>query len=197
MARNNRQLKRDATRPLYAGVGVVDLAVELARTTATDVSTRISKVDLEPKALRDQARTVVVSRVDGITEEAKALPTKVESFVNETVADASETYGDLAVRGKKLVKRIRRQQATQDTKAAAKTTVAKVKTTRTQSAKSAKSSTTAAKSSAQNTARTSTTAAKNTAATANRNVKATRTSATKTASAAARATSAAASKVGN
>ena len=49
MARNNRQLKLDATRPLYAGVGVVDLAVELARTTATDVQTRISKVDLEPK----------------------------------------------------------------------------------------------------------------------------------------------------
>ena len=160
--------KIDATRPFYAVVGVGDLAVEYARNTATDVQTRFSQVELEPKALRDQARTVVVARVD------------------ETVATATDAYGDLAARGKNLVSRVRRQQATQDTKAAAKTTKAKAKTTRTQTTKSATKSTDAAKS-----------AAKNTAGTAKRNVKATSTSAKKTASAGTQAASNAAEKVGD
>lgn len=186
MARNNKQFKLDATRPFYAGVGVVDFAVELARATATDVQTRLSKVDLEPKALRDQARTVVGSRVDELAEEA------------------TETYGDLAARGQDLVARIRRQQATQDTKAAGNTTVAKAKTTKTQTTKSADRSTATAKGAAtraanstRTAAKTSTTAAKNTGNTAKRNVKGTGTSAKKTASAAARATSDGAAKVGN
>ncbi len=193
----NRQIKLDATRPLYAGVGVVDLAVRLARTTATDVQARINKVELQPKALRDQARTVVATRVDDFSTDAKKLPGRVESLVNETVAEASETYGDLAARGKNLVGRIRRQQATQDAQAAANTTVAKAKTTRTQTGNAAKGSTTAASSSARSTARTSKSAAKKTGSTAKRNAKATRTSAKKTASAAARATADGASKVGN
>ena len=214
MAKTN-QFKIDATRPFYAVVGVGDLAVEYARTTATDVQARFSKVELEPKALRDQARTVVVSRVDELAEgakgaqakfearaadfqsDAKKLPAKVESFVNETVAEATETYEDLAARGKDLVARIRRQQATQDAKAAANTTAAKAKTAKTQTSNSAQGSGTAVKNSAQNAAKTGTAAAKNTGSTAKRNVKATSTSAKKTASATTRATTDAASKVGN
>ena len=188
-----KQFKIDATRPFYAGVGVVDVAVEFARTRATDVQSRFGKVELEPKALRDQARTVVVSRVDELTEgakeaqaklearaadfqtDAKKFPAKVESFVNETVAEATETYEDLAARGKDLVSRIRRQQATQDAKAAGNTTAAKTKTAKTQATKSAQS----------------------TGTTAKRNVKATSTAAKKTASATTRATTDAASKVGD
>lgn len=177
--KQSRQFKLDATRPLYAVVGAGDLAVEFARTAATDVQTRLSKVELEPKALRDQAVTVVVTRVD------------------ETVTEATETYGDLAARGKDLVGRIRRQQATKDAKAAGNTAVAKVKTARTQTTKSAKSSTDAVKNSASDTANTTKAAAKKTGNTAKSNVKATGTSAKKTASATARATSDAASKVGN
>lgn len=192
----NRQFNLDASRPLYAGVGVVDLAVELARATASDVQARFSKIELEPRALRDQARAVVAGRVDDLQSDAKKLPGRVESFVNETVAEAGETYGDLASRGKHLVNRIRRQQATQDAQAAANTTVAKAKTTRTQTAKSAKSSSTAAGNSARSTSRTSKSEAKKTSSTARRNAKATRTSARKTASAAARATADGASKVG-
>jgi len=142
-------LKNNATRPFYAVVGAGDLAVEharsYARTYATDVSTRFAKVELEPKALRDQALTVVVARVDELTKDAKkvqakletrvsdlqtdakALPAKVESFTNETVAELTEAYGDLATRGKDLVKRLRKQQATKSTKTATKTTVTKAK----------------------------------------------------------------------
>jgi CCR4-NOT transcriptional regulation complex NOT5 subunit len=165
------QFKLDATRPFYAVVGVTDIAVEFARSAATDVQARFANVELEPKALRDQAQ---------------ALPAKVESYVSETVAELNESYDDLAVRGKNLVTRIRKQQATQDATAAGKTTVAKAKTTRTQTAKSAS-----------NAAASATTAAKKSAGTAKRNVKATSTSAKKAASATTEATGDAASKVGN
>jgi heparin binding hemagglutinin HbhA len=204
-------LKIDATRPLFAVVGAGDLAVEFARTYATDVQTRFAKVEIEPKALRDQARTVVIARVDelakdakeaqaklearvaGLQADAKTLPGKVESFTNETVAELNETYGDLAARGRDLVNRIRKQQATQDAKAAGKSTVAKAKTTKTQATKSATASSTAAK----KTAKTATATAKKTGATAKSSAKATGTSAAKTASAGTQAVTDGASKVGN
>lgn len=204
-------LKIDATRPFYAVVGAGDAAVEFARTYANDVSTRFAEIDLEPKALRDQARTIVVAGVDELTKDAKeaqarlearvadisadakSFPGRVESFTNETVSELSEAYVDLAARGRDLVTRIRKQQATQDAKAAGKTTVAKAKTARTQTAKSAKSSATTAK----NAAGTTTSAAKKTGATAKRNTKATTTSAKKAASATAQATTDASQKVGD
>lgn len=203
--------KIDATRPFYAVVGAGDLAVEFARTYATDVQARIAKVELEPKALRDQARTIVVSRVDELAKdakeaqaklesrvadlqaEAKTLPAKVESFTNETVTELNDAYGDLAARGKVLVNRIRKQQATKDAKAATKTTVAKAKTAKTQTSKSAKATSTTAKQAAS----TTTSAAKDTATTAKSATKATTTSAKKAASATTEAAADAANKVGN
>lgn len=196
--------KIDPTRPFYAVVGAGDLAVEFARGYAADVQARFESVELEPKALRDQARTLVVGRVDDLTKEAKeaqtrieakmadlqadakALPARVESFTSETVAELNDTYGDLAVRGKDLLNRIRKQQATQDAAAAGRTTVAKAKTTKTQTTKSAKAS-------AGNTKQ----AARKTGSTAKRNTKATGTSAKKTAAATTRAASDASEKVGS
>lgn len=182
MAKTNKQFKIDATRPFYAYVGAVDLAVEFARGAATDVQARINKVELEPKALRHQARTVVASGVD----------------------EVSDAYGDLTARGKNLVTRVRRQQATQDAKAAAETTKAKAKTAKTQTSNSADTTTETAKKSASNAAKSTKTAAKQTKTaakqtgdTAKRNAKATSTSAKKTASATTRATADAASKVGD
>lgn len=194
MARTkNRELRIDATRPLYAVVGAGDLVVEYARHTASDVQTRFAKVELEPKALRDQARKVVITRVDELQNEAKALPARAQALVGGYVADLNETvtgtvselgdtYADLATRGKTLMTRIRRQQATQDAKAAAGTTTAKAKTATTQVKKSAS---------------TTKSAAKTTAKTARSNAKATTTSARKTASSAAKATAKGAEKVGD
>lgn len=196
----SKQFKIDATRPFYAVVGAGDLAVEIARTAATDAQTRFAKVDFEPKALRDQAQTQAQALRDqaqtqaqALRDQAQALPAKVESYVTEAVAELNETvaelngsYTELAARGKSLVNRIRKQQATQDAKAAGKTTVAKAKTARTQTTKSASQS-----------AATTKTAAKKTAGTAKRNVKSTTTAAKKTASASVEATTDAASKVGN
>jgi Mg-chelatase subunit ChlI len=207
--------KIDATRPLYAVVGVTDLAVEIARNYTADVQarfadvqTRVSKIELEPKALRDQARTLVVSGIDELNEDvkgacttvesrAKEARTQVEAYVNEAVAEVTETYGDLAVRGRKLVERIRRQQATQDAQAATKTTVAKAKTAKTQTTKSAKSSASATKSAAKTTTKRATASAKKTAGTAKSNAKATTTSAKKAAEATAQAATDAAEKVGD
>lgn len=200
-----------ATRPFFALVGAGDLAVEFARTATADVQARFAKVDLEPKVLRDQAltageqaRTAVTTRIDELGEDAKGARqtvesrakearTQLETYVNEAVAEVAETYGDLASRGENLVARIRRQQATQEAKAAARTTQAKAKTARTQTTKSAKSTTGTAKKATKSTAA----AGKQTGSTAKRSTKATATSAKKTAEAGTKAASDAADKVGD
>jgi heparin binding hemagglutinin HbhA len=178
MAKNQRQIKVDPTRPFYAAVGGVDIAVAAARTGLTEAQTRLSRVELEPRVLVGRGTTLVLSSVDALQREAKSLPIRVEAKLNEYVADLGETvddinvqYVDLAARGRKLVTRIRRQQATQDLQAETRKTVTKAKTTTTQ--------------------------AKKAAGTAKRSVKATGTSAQKTAAAATKATQDAAAKTGN
>lgn len=204
-------LKNDAIRPLFAIVGAGDFAVEVARSYAADVQTRFKKVELQPKSLRDQALTLVVTGVDSLSKDAReaqarfetrvaafqtealALPERVEAYVNETVEELVEGYGDLAARGKTLLTRIRRQQASQEAQAAAENTVAQAKTARTQTTKSAKKTAGTAKRAAGSTRQ----GASKTGATAKRNTKATKTSARKTASATARAAGDAAEKVGD
>jgi chromosome segregation ATPase len=175
--KRSQQIKVDPTRPFYAAVGTFDIAVAAARSSLTDVQTRLSRVDLEPKALADQGRTVV-TRVDALQKQAKTLPSRAEAKLNEYVADLGETvdelngqYVDLAARGRKLVNRIRRQQATQDLQVETRKTVTKAKTTTTQ--------------------------AKKAAGTAKRSAKATGSSARKTAATATKATQDAAAKTGN
>jgi heparin binding hemagglutinin HbhA len=180
MAKTKRtqQIKVDPTRPFYAAVGSVDIAVAAARTGITDVQTRLSRVDLEPKALADQGRTLVATRVDALQKHARTLPARAEAKLNEYVADFGGTvddlngqYVDLAARGRNLVGRIRRQKATQELQAETRSTVTRAKTTTSQ--------------------------AKKAAGTAKRSAKATGTSAQKTAAAAAKATQDAAAKTGN
>ena len=163
---NVETLKSEAVRPLYAAAGVTDLAVEKARGYVSTAQTRVQSVDLEPKALQNKALELVNAGVDEFTKEAKARQSQLE----KSVADLSDTYGELAARGEKLVARIRKQQATKDAKAAGKSTVARSKATKT----------------------TATSGAKKTASAA----KATKTSASKTAKKSATATKAGAEKVG-
>ncbi|WP_182524729.1 hypothetical protein [Nocardioides dongkuii] len=207
MAKAKFDIKSEATRTLYAGAGVADLAVEALREYVADVQKRLADVqksvadlDLEPKALRDQALTVVSSRVDALSKDAKARREAIEARVaelQENVATATDAYGDLAQRGQVLVGRIRRQEATKATVSSARTTTAKAKTTRTQAAKATKSTAKSASASAKRTASTTKKAAAKKASTPKSSAKATGTAAKKTASNAAKATSAAASKVGN
>ena len=189
MAKAKIDIRTEATRPLYAGVGVTDLAVELVREYVADVQkrfagvqkdvqARFSDLELEPKALREQAVTVVSSRVDALSKDAKARRAAVEarvaelqSALNENVSTVGDTYADLAKRGEGLVGRIRRQESTKATVSSAKSTTAKAKTTKTQAGKATKTTKTAAKKTAKkatSTAKKSSTAPKGSAkATAN------------------------------
>ena len=208
MAKAKFDIKTEATRPLYAGVGVTDLAVAAVRDYVADVQkkfdgvqkdvqARITSFEFEPKALRDQAVTVVSARVDALSKDAKARRAAVEARVAELQADAmaipttvTGTYAELAKRGETLVERIRKQQSTKDAKASAATTSAKAKTTKTQAKKA--SSTTAKK-----TAKKASTTAKKTSTAPKSSAKATATAAKKTASSSAQAATDAAQKVGD
>ena len=219
MAKAKFDIKTEATRPLYAGVGVTDLAVEFVREYVTDVQkrfadaqkdvqARVNKLDLEPKALRKQAVTVFNERVEALTKDAKArraaietrveelradakeIPTRVQHLIDENVETVNETYTDLAKRGETLVERIRRQQSTKKTVTSARTTSAKAKTTKTQATK-------ATKTTAKKTAKKASTTARKSSAAPKSSAKATVTAAKKTASNAAQATTDAASKVGD
>jgi hypothetical protein len=183
------ELPTVAAKPLYAGVGATDLAVEYVREYVADVQKKLTEVqkdvqtrfagvqknvkgfEFEPKSLREQTVTRVNARVSEFRSDARAQAEKVQVRVNENVATVTDTYGDLAKRGETLVARIRKQEATKATTASAKTTAAKAKTTKTQAKKTTKKASSSAK--------------------------ATRTSAKKTASNAAKATTTGASKVGN
>jgi hypothetical protein len=202
-------------KPLYAGVGATDLAVELVRDYVTEAQKRfagaqkrVTDIDLEPQALRDQATTVVNARVDALAKDAKArraaiekrvaelqadaktLPAKLQAFVDENVSTVGDTYGDLIARGEVLVTRIRKQESTQATAAAAKTTTAKAKTTKTQATKAAKSTT-------KTTAKKATTTAKKKSAAPKSSAKATATAAKKTAASATDAVTDGAAKIGD
>ena len=102
------------TTPLFAAVGVTDLAVEKvreARVRATKVSTDCAP-DLEPAK--------VVAQV-------KELPAVALNQSLVMGGKVTEGYEDLAARGKKLVSRIRNQQATKDLVAQAEVAVAQAK----------------------------------------------------------------------
>jgi heparin binding hemagglutinin HbhA len=202
------ELPAEVARPLYAGVGATDALVGYVRDAVADlqkrlaevqkdVQTRISDLDLEPKTLRDQAVTVFTTQLDALSKDAQVRREAIEKLVAELQADAAgipasvnATYADLAKRGETLVGRIRAQESTQATAAAAETTTAKAKTTKTQATKAAKKTT-------KSTTKKATSTAKKTSAAPKSSAKATTTSAKKTASSATRATTDAAAKVGD
>ena len=106
-------IKTEATRPLYAGVGVTDLAVSVVRDYVAGVQKNVNEIDFQPQALRSQAVTVVNSRVDALSKDARARRVAVEARVaelqaelaellNESVETVGGTYAELAKRGEVL-----------------------------------------------------------------------------------------------
>jgi heparin binding hemagglutinin HbhA len=105
------------TNPVYAAVGVTDLAVEIlrdARNKAAGV-----RLDREVSALQDN----LVKRFEKVAEQAQQIPAQVRSQTVEVAGKARDTYSSLAVRGEALVKRIRNQESTKDLFAQANNTV--------------------------------------------------------------------------
>ncbi|MFC7493242.1 MULTISPECIES: hypothetical protein [unclassified Nocardioides] len=191
------ELPTEVARPLYAGVGATDVVVGYVRDAVADLQKRFSGLDLEPKSLRDQALVIVTTQLDALSKDAQSRREAIEKRVAELQADAAglpatvnATYADLAKRGETLIGRIRAQESTQATVAAAQTTTAKAKTTQTQATKAAKKTTKSTTKKATSTAKKSSAAPKSSA-------KATKTAAKKTASSAAEATTDAAAKVGD
>ncbi len=119
-------------RPLYAAVGATDLYVEKARTAAARVEEfgvavraefdrlvadlQPAKVETRTQAAFGQVKDAVVTAPEAARAEGTA-----------TVERITKTYDELAVRGEKLVKRIRNQQSTKDLLAQAEMTVAQAK----------------------------------------------------------------------
>jgi ElaB/YqjD/DUF883 family membrane-anchored ribosome-binding protein len=136
--------KGEAQKGLHAGVGVADLAIETVKELVTEAQKTAQKrfgaaqkdaqkafttaqksvkgFEFQPKAIRSQATTVVSSRVDELSKDAKARRTAVEKrvaalqaeaqkLVTENVESATGTYEQLATRGEKVVKRLRKETA--------------------------------------------------------------------------------------
>lgn len=101
----------EAAKPLYAYVGVLDLALEQAK----DVPAQVRTIPAQVKTLRDDVET----RVEKATEKA------------------TDFYTQLTVRGERLVTSIRRQPATEAAVAEGKEAVKKAEASATAARKSA------------------------------------------------------------
>jgi tartrate dehydratase beta subunit/fumarate hydratase class I family protein len=110
------------TTPVYAAVGATDLAVERLRGARARANTRATAVraELDITTMQDRA----VKRFEKVSEQAQQIPGQLRSQRVEAAGKARQTYSGLAVRGEKLVKRIRNQKSTKDLLAQAGSTVA-------------------------------------------------------------------------
>ena len=190
------------TTPVYAAVGVTDLAVEMVRDAR--VRAAAARVDFDVSALQDKA----VKRAEKVAEQAQHIPGLALNQTLEAAGKAHTTYADLAVRGEKLVTRIRAQKATKDLLAQAGSTVSlgkgavtTVRKAAVETGRAAKSTLTtgvATRTSATRiSAKRTSTVAKKSTASAKRATKAAATSAGTTATAATKAVKTATPKVGD
>ena len=85
----------DATKPLYAAVGVADYALEQVK----DV----------PAEFTAEAKRVLAD----VPNRVKDLPNQVKSYRGDVENRVQSLYAQLAVRGERLVTQIRRQPATE------------------------------------------------------------------------------------
>jgi ferritin-like metal-binding protein YciE len=91
-----------AKKPLFAYVGVADLAIE-----------RIKDVPAELTELNKTVSTKVQAFVAEVPAQVQALPVTVRSNVEKASEKATDLYAKLTVRGERLVGQIRRQPATE------------------------------------------------------------------------------------
>jgi heparin binding hemagglutinin HbhA len=105
------------TTPVYAAVGVTDLAIERLREARARAAA--ARPELSVSAIQDRA----VKGIEKVSEQALHIPSQVREQSVEAAEAAQHTYTELAVRGEKLVKRLRRQKATQDLLAQADSTL--------------------------------------------------------------------------
>ncbi|NYG07148.1 hypothetical protein BJ986_001635 [Phycicoccus badiiscoriae] len=116
-----RKTVTDST-PVFAAVGLADLAVEKVRDARVKATVKASNVrgELDPSALQTKAQV----RVTEVAGQAQELPALALNRSLELAGKAQETYESAAARGEKLVKRVRTQKATKDLVSQAEATFA-------------------------------------------------------------------------
>ncbi|HEX5533270.1 MAG TPA: hypothetical protein VFX33_05965 [Actinomycetales bacterium] len=110
-------LKKTAAETGYAVVGLTDLAVERVKTAQQRAAAL--RVELE--------RVEPAEELKKIQTRVQQLPTIAVSAGVEAATKAEATFGDLAVRGKVLVERIREQRSTQELVEQGKQTISRGK----------------------------------------------------------------------
>ena len=111
----------EATQPLYAVVGVADLAIEQVKDVPALYVAEVKKAS---------------SRISEVPAQVKALPNQVKTLSDEVTEKATDLYAKLAVRGERLVTQIRRQPATEAAIAEGKEAVRKAEAAATAAKKS-------------------------------------------------------------
>jgi hypothetical protein len=120
----------EAGKPLFAVVGVADLALEQAKDVPAFYAAEAKKV---------QARLAdVPTQVKTLPTQVKTLRGEVETRVSTATERATDLYSQLTVRGERLVTQIRRQPATEAAIAEGKEAVRKAEASATAAKKSAK-----------------------------------------------------------
>lgn len=130
MTKNQSRIIAESVKPLYAVAGATEVAYEFARGYASEAretaTERMGKIEHEPKALQNQAVSMVQARLEELTKDAKdaqskfetrvaelqkearALPKRFQKEIDGTVTELAKTYADLVDRGEKIVAAIRK-----------------------------------------------------------------------------------------
>jgi hypothetical protein len=124
--------------PLMAVVGATDYAVERVRAAAKDASLRRGELEKRVQALEGQFGKSVqaLEKVPAIVEDrvrnfdaksVQAVPAAVAARALEAAGRFEQGYEQFAVRGKELLDRVGRQQATQDLLKQGKVTISRTR----------------------------------------------------------------------
>ncbi|HST80331.1 MAG TPA: hypothetical protein VLL08_01180 [Kineosporiaceae bacterium] len=101
--------------PLFAVVGVTDLAVERVRAAAANASAVQAQFEAKVSAVQaDVEKRVTSFDPKTLRSQAQEVPTKAAARALEVAGRAEAAYEELAKRGKILVDRVRSQASTQD-----------------------------------------------------------------------------------
>jgi len=117
----------EAKKPLFAYVGVADLAIERAK-----------EIPAELTELNKTVSTKVQAFVADVPAQVQALPETVRTNVEKAADKATDLYTKLTIRGERLVTQIRRQPATEAAIAEGKEAVRKAEAAATAARKSVK-----------------------------------------------------------
>lgn len=113
----------EATKPLFAVVGVADLALEQVK---------------DVPALYVAEAKKVSTRISEVPAQVKDLPAQVKTLSTEVTEKATDLYEKLVVRGERLVTQIRRQPSTEAAIAEGKQAVKKAEAAATAAKKTVK-----------------------------------------------------------